>query len=181
MPAKKVVSRENLIEAALGIVRKEGMDGLNMRTLAKACNCSTQPIYLSFSGADQLKSEVRKRIVGVYRSYREREIARKAYPDFKAAGMAYIRFAKEESEFFKCLFMNERTEEMDSEFKNETAILSKLYNIENDSAIQLHVHMWIWVHGIATMFATGYHDWDRELVSKMLTDAFLGIKERLGI
>lgn len=185
MPAKKVISKESIIEAALGIVRKEGMEGLNMRTLAKACNCSTQPIYLSFSGADELKLAVKKRIIDIYRDYRKREIALNAYPEFKAVGMGYIRFAKEEKEFFKYLFMRDRTKEavddMEKEFENETAVASNLYNIEGDSAVQLHIHMWIWVHGVATMFATDYQNWDWQTVSNMLTDAFLSIAERLGI
>ena len=156
-----------------------------MRTLAKACNCSTQPIYLSFSGADELKSEIKKRIIDIYHDYRKREIALNAYPEFKAVGMSYIRFAKEESQFFKYLFMRNRAEEkydeMESEFQIETSVLANLYKIEGNLANQLHIHMWVWVHGIATMYATGYLDWDWDTVSNMLTDAFLGIKLRLDI
>lgn len=157
-----------------------------MRTLAKACNCSTQPIYLSFSGADELKYEVKKRIIESYREYRKREIALNAYSEFKAVGMSYIRFAKEESQFFKYLFMRNRTGEkydgiMESEFQTETAVLANLYNVKGNLANQLHIHMWVWVHGIATMYATGYLNWDWDTVSDMLTDAFLGIKSRLGI
>ena len=55
MPAKKVVDRDKIVKSALKIVKKEGMQGLNMRTLARACNCSTQPIYNCFSGMDGLK------------------------------------------------------------------------------------------------------------------------------
>ena len=33
------------------------------------------------------------------------------YPVYKASGMAYIRFAKEERELFKLLFMRDRTGE----------------------------------------------------------------------
>ena len=50
MPAKKQISKETLIENAFQIVRSKGMNALNMRTLAKMSNCSTQPIYLSFGG-----------------------------------------------------------------------------------------------------------------------------------
>lgn len=185
MPAKKVISKESIIEAALKIVRKEGMEGLNMRTLAAECNCSTQPIYLSFSGADELKAEVKERIIAIYRDYRKREIALNAYPEFKAVGMSYIRFAKEESQFFKYLFMRNRAQEkydeMESEFQTETSVLKNLYNIKGNLANQLHIHMWVWVHGIATMYATGYLNWDWDTVSNMLTEAFLGIKSRLDI
>jgi hypothetical protein len=36
--------------------------------------------------------------------------------------------------------------------------------------------MWAFVHGIATMFATGFLNLDWELISKILTDAYQGIK-----
>lgn len=183
MPAKKVIEKETIVDAALDIVRREGMDGLNMRTLAKACNCSTQPIYLSFSGADELKSEVKKRIIEIYCDYRKREILLNAYPEFKAVGMAYIRFAKEEPELFKYLFMRNRVKEaqndMNEDFISETSVLSNLYKINGDVATQIHIQIWIWVHGIATMYATRYMNWEWEDVSKLLTDAFISIKEHL--
>lgn len=182
MPAKKVISRERIIEEALKIVRKEGMDGLNMRTLAKACNCSTQPLYLSFSGAEELKSALNEKIVQTYRDFLETEVTSGRYPEYKATGMGYIRFAKEESELFKYLFMRDRrsenSDEIATDFEHEAARL-KNYSICGDTATKIHTHMWVWVHGIATMYATGYMNWEWEVVSEMLTDAFLGIKARL--
>ena len=41
-----------------------------------------------------------------------------------------------------------------------------------------HLEMWVYVHGIATMIATGYLNWEVETVSRMLTDAYMGLKER---
>ena len=52
MPAKKLITRQKIIDTAFQIVQMDGMDSLNMRNLAKMCNCSTQPIYLSFKNAE---------------------------------------------------------------------------------------------------------------------------------
>ena len=41
-----------------------------------------------------------------------------------------------------------------------------------------HLEMWAFVHGIATMFATGFLDLDWELVSHMLTDAYQGLRKQ---
>lgn len=183
MPAKKTISKEKIIDAALKIVKKRGMEGLNMRALAKECKCSTQPIYLSFGGAEELKNEVTKRIFQCYLKYREEEIGGGKYPKYKAAGMAYIRFAKYESQFFKYLFMRKRTAETvgaeDGDFDEVKNIVSSEYSLGADKALSLHTHMWIYVHGLAAMFATGYLDWDMDLVSEMLTEEFLAIKYRL--
>lgn len=183
MPAKKAISGERILGAALKIVEKRGMEGLNMRSLAKECNCSTQPIYLCFGNSENLKAEVGKRIFSVYLSYRKAETARGEYPAYKAAGMAYIRFAKEKSQYFKYLFMRNRADEKDGEaeadFDGTASAVSETYGLGGDKAKILHTHMWIWVHGIAAMCATGYFVWDMETVSRMLSEEFFAVKQRL--
>lgn len=185
MPARKVFERDRILKNALKIVKKDGMEGLNMRSLAKVCNCSTQPVYNSFSGMTELKRAVAREIIEIYHGYIRAELALKAYPDYKATGMGYIRFAREEPQLFKYLFMRDRSGaeniDEDSGFNDEVINIVQSMGIPRDKAEELHVHMWIWVHGIATMYATGYLAWDWQTVSRMLTDAFMGIKQRLGI
>lgn len=181
MPAKKQVTKEKLINTAFEIVRSEGMDALNMRTLAQRCNCSTQPIYLSFSGADELKAEVAKIIAETFNKYIEKEISSGKYPEYKAVGMGYIRFAKEEKELFKYLLMRNRKGLIDEDsesFDKSTYIIMKNYGLYKDEAYKLHSEMWIFVHGIATMFATGFLDWEWDTVSEMVTDVFIGLTKK---
>lgn len=178
MPAKKQVTREALLDAAIEIIRKDGIDALNMRTLAQKCNCSTQPIYLSFSGAEELKNEVVKKINSVFETFINEEIASKKYPKYKAIGMGYVRFAKEEKELFKYLMMRNRSKDSDWEaesFDKPTYLIMQNYGLYKDNAQKLHAEMWIFVHGIASMFATGYLDWNWDTVSEMITDVFKGL------
>ena len=182
MSAKKVIDKERIVEVACQIVAERGMDGLNMRDLAKRCGCSTQPIYLSFANADELKRAVFKEIVACYNRYVLEEIALHECPEYKAAGMAYIRFAKEQPNFFKYMFMRNHTGEtmndMDNIFKRE-ANRSAQSGVDSDLATVFHTHMWIYVHGIATMYATGFLNWDWDTVGALLTDEFMAIKTRL--
>lgn len=166
----------------MDIVRQSGIGALNMRTLAKACKCSTQPIYLSFDGVDELKTEVAKAVLEVFNGYIEKEIAKGEYPEYKAVGMGYIRFAKEEKQFFKYLLMNDgmaKTGRVNDSFDNSVFLIMKNYGLYKDEAAKLHLQMWIYVHGIASMFATNYVDWDWETVSEMLTTAYKGLSGRL--
>lgn len=182
MPAKKQITKEDILEAAFSIVKESGIDALNMREIAMRCNCSTQPIYLSFSGMDELKEEVAKKIAAAFDKFIGDEIVKGEYPEYKAIGMGYIRFAKEEKELFKYLLMRNRTEESDWEaggFDKSTHIIMKNYGLYNDEASKLHAEMWVFVHGIATMFATGYLDWDWETVSEMVTDVFNGLTGKI--
>ena len=53
--------------------------------------------------------------------------------------------------------------------------------LETDNVKLFHLEMWAYVHGIATMFATGYLNLDWELVSKMLTDSYNGLRKQYGL
>ena len=182
MAAKKQIEKAQIVQVACQIVAESGMDGLNMRELAKRCGCSTQPIYLSFANADELKSAVFEEIVACYNRYVFDEIASKRYPEYKATGMAYIRFAKEQPNFFRYMFMRNHTGEtmnvMDTIFQRE-ANRSAQSGVDSDLATVFHTHMWIYVHGIATMFVTGFLNWDWDTVDELLTDEFWAIKARL--
>ena len=181
--AKKMISREQIVQGACELVAEVGMDGLNMRELAKRCNCSTQPIYLSFANADELKQEVFKQMVAKYNQYIFDEIASNKYPEYKASGMAYIRFAKEQPQYFKYLFMRDRSHETTNElatvFEREAERMTQ-YGISHDKVLAIHTHMWVYVHGIATICATGFLDWDWDTVSNMLNEEFFGIMSRFA-
>ena len=182
MAAKKQVTKEQIVQVATQIVAECGMDGLNMRELAKRCGCSTQPIYLSFANADELKRAVFKEMTACYDRYIFDEIASNRYIEYKASGMAYIRFAKEQPHFFKYLFMRthqgEIMSELETKFQRE-ADRSAQSGVDSDKATVFHTHMWIYVHGIATMYATGFLNWDWDTVSALLTEEFFAIKARL--
>ena len=177
MSAKKQITKETILEAAYEIVRSEGMDALNMRSLAKKCKCSTQPIYLSFSGAEEIKREVISMGIANFNKFIEREIASGQYPEYKAIGMGYIRFAKEEKHMFKTLLMREGVSDLWGEdcFDNALFVIMKNYGLYKEESYKLHTEMWLFVHGIATMYATDFLDWDWETVSSMVTDVFLGL------
>ena len=182
MPAKKQITKQKILETAVEIVRKNGITALNMRSLAKECACSTQPIYLSFSGMDELKTAVAREVLNTFNCYIEREIASGAYPEYKAVGMGYIRFAKEHKQFFKYLLMNDgmaQTGLAEETFNKSIFIIMKNYGLYQGAAAKLHTQMWIFVHGIASMFATDYIDWDWETVSQMVSDAYKGLSNNL--
>ena len=44
-----------------------------------------------------------------------------------------------------------------------------------------HLEMWVYVHGLATMFATNFFDLDWELASIMLTDSYQGLRKQYGM
>lgn len=182
MPAKKQVTKEAILAAAFSLLKKEGFDSVNARNLANTLNCSTQPIYLSFKGMNELREALYPLAEEVYQSYVRAERNHSKESPYKAGGMAYVRFAKEEPHLFKLLFMRERTKTQaadEKKYLTETvqAIASQT-GLSLDDAYRFHLEMWFMGHGIATMMVTSYFDLSMDEVSDMLDDAYQGLKAR---
>ncbi len=184
MPPKTRISKDDIINTAFRIVRREGVSALNARTIALMLDCSTQPIFSNFSTMDELRFAVVKKAYKLCCEYMKTEAERGKYPGYKAYGMAYIRFAKEEKELFRLLYMRDRSDEIISEeddINNKMeAFVYENTGLEGDMAKLFHLEMWAYVHGIATMFATGFLDLEWNLVSKMITDSYQGLKKQHG-
>ncbi len=185
MPPKIKVTKEDIINAAVDLVRQSGEQGINARNIAVMLNCSTQPVFSNFSTMEELRIAVVKKADQLCQEYIQKEIESGKYPTYKASGMAYIRFAKEEKELFKLLYMRDRTgetipEDTDINKKME-AIVYQNTGMESSEVKLFHLEMWAYVHGIATMYATGFVDLDWELVSKMCTDAYQGLRKQYGM
>ncbi len=181
--AKQQITAEKIVAEALNLVAERGMDALNARSVAARCGCSTQPIYLRFANLAELKNAVIEEIGKCYDGYVLREISSGKYPEYKASGMGYIRFAKERPNLFKCLFMCNREGSADLQPSDNTfhreAMRVTQYGFDDTAAEKIHTHMWIYVHGIATMYATGFLDWEWETVGNLLSEEFFAIKEKL--
>lgn len=185
MPPKVKITKEDIVNAAVDIIRKDGADAINARVLASALQCSTQPIFSNFATMEELKLAVVEEADRICRAYLQQELQQNQHPPYKANGMAYIRFAKEEKELFKFLYMCDRTpdntsaeSDLNTEMEN---LVQQNTGLHSDNKKLFHFEMWACVHGIATMFATGFLDISWELVSKMLTDTYQGLRKQYGL
>ena len=183
MPATIKISKDAILDAALELVRAGGPEALNARALAKALGCSTQPIFRVFASMEALRSALLERAHALYRRrVEEPSDPGSPYPPYKARGLAYIAFAGDEPQLFRLLFMRGRTGETDSpengDWPKDTALAGAETGLAGAEAELFHLEMWAAVHGIAVMQATGYLDLDEPTVSRMLTDVYLGTKQR---
>ena len=185
MPPKVKITKEEITSAALELVRKGGDSAINARTLAETLGCSTQPIFSNFATMDDLRHATAMKTAELFNEYMKREIESEQFPVYKASGMAYIKFAKEEKELFKFLYMCDRSgaEITDYDALNDqmTGIVHDSTGLDGEKSKLFHLEMWTFVHGIATMFATGFLDLDLALVSTMMTDAYQGLRKQYGM
>ncbi len=182
MPPKMRITKEEIVSAGVDVVRQNGIKALNARAIATALGCSTQPIFSNFPTMGELRLAIGERAGELYREYMKREVESGEFPPYKASGMAYIRFAKEERELFKLLYMFDRSEGaipgVDEVFGEMVELVHANTGLDGFDAELFHFEVWAFVHGIATMFATEYLDIEWDLVSHMVTDAYQGLRKQ---
>lgn len=178
MPPKNRFAREEIVQAALELTAESGFSALTARALAQKLGSSAKPIFGLFQSMEEVQRETLLAANRRYQAYLQEDMASGRYPPYKASGMAYIRFAREERELFKLLFMRDRTHEdkkPGEELDALTRLLQQNLGLSREQALLFHLEMWIYVHGIASMIATRYLEWDEERVSAMLTDGYRGL------
>ncbi len=180
MSQKSKFSKEEIIDACISIVREYGHENISARNVGSKLNSSSKVIFSVFKNMKELLSEVIKKSCIIFDEFATNEIKNNNYPPYKALGMAYILFAKQETNLFKLAYMRNRTNETISGNKpiHEIELIQKSLGLNEEDAFKFHLEMWVCVHGIATMIATNFLNWDIDKISEMLTDIFQGLKNR---
>lgn len=175
MPPKFKFTEDEIVSEALELVRTRGAKALTARALAERLGCSAKPIFGLFKNMEELQLGVLCAADGLYERRISEAMHRGEYPPYKASGMEYIRFAAEEPELFRLLFMRDRRGEPPQEHGLSPELLTAICaatGLEPSEAERFHLEMWIFVHGIAVMVATGYLEWDMDFVSDALTHMY---------
>jgi len=174
MPRRSSYRRDTVLAAALELVREKGMDALSARALAARLGCSVAPIFGLFSDMEEVRTEVIGRMKEIYSSY-VAEGLRDAIP-FKGVGKAYIRFAVEEPNFFRTLFMCDNGDftmddvlpSVDDNYQAIFQSIARSYRLTDADSRRLYLHMWIYTHGIAVLCVTGTCSFAQEEVEAMI-------------
>ena len=185
MPPKIRVPKEMIIEKAVGLVKNQGIEGLNARSLAKELNCSVQPLFRAFSSMEELREAVFRRIAEYYQNYLRNSISLE--DGLVGLGMAYIRFAREEKHFFRILHMSERQglkemEEFTSVGINKEIIgaMAAITGFTQEKATKLYLGTFYTAHGIASMLATNFYEFQDEEIRVILGNVFDGLCMKLN-
>ena len=157
MPKQTQTSREDVINAGLKIIRENGIDEVNARAIAKILNTSVHPIVHHFKNMDELKGALFDEALEIYKSYVQKEND----PDYtyRAMGISYIQFAKEQPNLFKLIFMNETEMTLnnfitqDKVYKYIENVISNETKMNKETILSFHQKMWFFTHGIATLVA----------------------------
>lgn len=187
MPPKARFTKEEIISAALALVREKGAEALTARTLGARLGSSAQPVFTVFGSMEEVWRAVRAAARAVYATYVEEGLTEQ--PPFKGVGTQYIRFAIREPRLFSLLFMTGREEAPDisgilpaieDHYERILASISESYRLSRADAERLYRHLWIYTHGIATLCVAGMCQFTAEQISGMLTEVCTALCRTIG-
>lgn len=180
MPPKPKFTKEEVIATSIALIAEKGAESFSAREIAEKLGTSVSPIFTAFGNMDSLESEVRKALM--CRFNRQLKKASEQKNGFKEMGICMIRFAKEEPELFKALFMSRSSTEKEPDVIFGSLgemegfcinLIQRDYGLEREDSIMLFQHIWTYTYGISTMCASGVCTFPDELISMHLQDEFL--------
>lgn len=179
MPPKAKFTREQIIEAALAIVRERGFAALTARALGEKLNSSARPIFTVFRSMEEVQQAVIAAAKALYKEYVERGLREEIA--FRGVGKQYILFAVNEPKLFALLFMEEQPQvpslsgvlpQIDESYDAILASITNAYHVDQAAAENLYRHLWIYSHGIAALCATKMCRFTPDEISGMMTEIF---------
>ena len=180
MPPKVRFRKEEIAAAALEIARKQGIDAVTAREVAKKLGVSVGPIFTWYKTMEQLKADVHAQARHLYREYIERGLAGPV--PFLGVGQQYLRFAKDEPELYRLLFLR-RPDSVSGgamealKFSQDLAreSLMRIYHMEAWMADCYFRDLWLVVFSFATLIVTDDCPYTDEEMSAVLTEVSLSV------
>lgn len=176
MPPITKIKKEDIIKGCFEIAKKEGLDSINARRIAKELKCSVQPIFSNFKNMQDLKQATLNKINLYFYDFIIK-LFDDSTPKYKQVGINYIKFAKEEPTLFKILFLennelNSPILENNESFEIVKQFIEASTNLDKNKIDSFHYKMWIFTHGLATIVSSNNQKLTNEDISTLLSSEF---------
>lgn len=159
MPPTVRFTRDAVLHAACQLMRREGMEALNARAIAKELGGSTQPIFRLFTNMEDLHRELILYVARQFQAHAEADMAQSDSLYIQLC-TTYLLYGRDEPELFKLLFMRDRVSE--GEYSDQTNfdlvfnIIKKETPLDDETALRFFERTWLFIHGLAVCIATKY-------------------------
>ena len=159
MPPTVRFTRDAVLHAACQLMRREGMEALNARAIAKELGGSTQPIFRLFTNMEDLHRELILYVARQFQAHAEADMAQSDSPYIQLC-TTYLLYGRAEPELFKLLFMRDRVSE--GQYSDQTNfdlvfnIIKKETPLDDETALRFFERTWLFIHGLAVCIATKY-------------------------
>ncbi len=159
MPPTVRFTRDAVLHAACQLMRREGMEALNARAIAKELGGSTQPIFRLFTNMEDLHRELILYVARQFQAHAEADMAQSDSPYIQLC-TTYLLYGRDEPELFKLLFMRDRVSEGQNSdqtnFDLVFNIIKKETPLDDETALRFFERTWLFIHGLAVCIATKY-------------------------
>ena len=159
MPPTVRFTRDAVLHAACQLMRREGMEALNARAIAKELSGSTQPIFRLFTNMEDLHRELILYVARQFQAHAEADMAQSDSPYIQLC-TTYLLYGRDEPELFKLLFMRDRVSEGQysdqPNFDLVFNIIKKETPLDDETALRFFERTWLFIHGLAVCIATKY-------------------------
>ncbi len=162
MPAVRKASREQIIDAAVEVLRDDGFSAINARSVAKKLGCSTQPIYFSFKNMGELKAALTERAIELHTQRVRDSLRAHAGNDsrYSSYGMGFVKFAAEEKQLFRWLYLESEEQpgayQSDVLTKEVIGVIVDEFGYAEDAARRFHQDMIYFTYGLAILANTDH-------------------------
>ena len=183
------IKKEDMLQAALELVSRDGYAALNIKAVARELGCSTAPISWQFGGMDGLREELipfaEQYVEDKYYSRNENEVAA-----FEQRGRGTIDLALENPNLFRFLYTGERSQILSTGFRLQTnnpdtdnvyQKMADLLGITLNQVMDFAMTMMVYTQGIGTLIASGIVKDTKENMYRMLHNTGLTYLKGLGV
>lgn len=159
MPPTVRFTRDAVLHAACQLMRREGIEALNARAIAKELGGSTQPIFRLFTNMEDLHRELILYVARQFQAHAEADMAQSDSPYIQLC-TTYLLYGRDEPELFKLLFMRDRVSK--GQYSDQTNfdlvfnIIKKETPLDDETALRFFERTWLFIHGLAVCIATKY-------------------------
>lgn len=183
MPPSVKFTKDEIVNAALQVVREKGTAALTTRQIAAVLGVSTRPIFTYFQNMQQVQEAVRQAAQAaqaLYHSYIKKGLEQ-VHP-FIGLGEQYIRFATQEPELYRLLFLplapgseNKAMEEMERTQNLVLEFLQQIYQLDEAAAKRFFRDVWLVAHSLAALIVTNCCPYSPEEIRQILTSVSLSV------
>lgn len=200
--ARVVTQRESLIEAAVELLEREGVQSLSVRNVAAKLGVSTMAVYTHFGSMAGLLDEVGSEALSRFaESLAQIPPTDDPVADFLAMGLAYHRFALSNPQRYQLIFgtstppslLSERTDvtatgsptertEWAASFEGLHAVVRRMITagrLRDDGSAAMAARLWTLCHGVVTLEMAGYFGHEghglAQIMGPLVVDTLVGM------
>lgn len=179
MPPKPKFTREEIVQAALDVVSRKGVEALTAKELGDALGSSARPIFTVFNNMKEVQDAVRAAAMRRFESFAEQKLP--GMPLFKQVGMQMVLFGAREPKLYQLLFMQENRNavsfddvfgELGPAAETCISLIRETYSLSEAEARLLFENVWIYTFGVGALCATRVCHFSEERLGEMLSTEF---------